>query len=129
MTRYDPKVIYKFATRLYSRAQLLVLVYTIVGVLIGGSFGAAYNAVIALASSFSNRSVLGSLGTSILGQSAAPVGLAPTNWMLIGSLVAGLIGFWIGCNKALALKLQAQAALCQAKIEENTNTARNGRRE
>jgi hypothetical protein len=33
----------------------------------------------------------------------------------------GLLGFGIGWNKAFLLKLQAQTALCQAKIEENTN--------
>jgi hypothetical protein len=48
---------------------------------------------------------------------------APTNWVLIGALIVGLLGFWIGWNKAFILKLQAQMALCQAKIEENTSTS------
>jgi hypothetical protein len=42
---------------------------------------------------------------------------------LIGILVVGLLGFWIGWNKAFILKLHAQIALCQAKIEENTRNS------
>lgn len=38
----------------------------------------------------------------------------------LGAVVAGLIGYAIGTEKAFQLKLQAQTALCQVKIEENT---------
>jgi len=39
---------------------------------------------------------------------------------LLGAILFGLLGFWLGRERAFQLKLQAQTALCQAKIEENT---------
>lgn len=39
---------------------------------------------------------------------------------VIGAVVVAGLGFALGREKAFALKLQAQTALCQAKIEENT---------
>jgi hypothetical protein len=115
MTQYDPNVIYKFATRLYSRAQSLVLVHTLIGILIGGSLGKAYSTYTEITASPSNA-VLSTFGLGQPAQSSPPT----TDWTLIGVLIVGLVGFWIGWNKAFILKLQAQTALCQAKIEENT---------
>jgi hypothetical protein len=43
MSQYDPNVIYKYATHLYSRAHTLVLVHTLIGVLIGGFIGKVYS--------------------------------------------------------------------------------------
>lgn len=125
MTQYDPSVIYKFATRLYGRAQSLVLSHTLIGALVGGVLGKAYSSYTAAMASFNSmaaspsNAVLGALG---LGQPSPQPSLPPAsnNWTLIGTLIIGLIGFWIGWNKAFVLKLQAQTALCQAKIEENT---------
>jgi hypothetical protein len=119
VTTYDPKMIYKFATRLYSRAQALVLVYTLAGALVGAGLGKIYAAYAEL-SATPSRLVLGAFG---LNPNALQPNPSPTNWTLIGALTAGLLGFWIGWNKAFLLKLQAQMALCQAKIEENTSTA------
>jgi hypothetical protein len=115
MTQYDPNVIYRFATHLYSRAQALVLTHTMIGVLIGGTLGKAYSAYAAMMVSPATT-LLSSFG---INQSPSPSPPA-TNWTLIGILAVGLLGFWIGWNKAFILKLQAQTALCQAKIEENT---------
>ena len=39
---------------------------------------------------------------------------------LIGALLFGLIGFMAGRERAFTLRVQAQKALCQVKIEENT---------
>lgn len=39
---------------------------------------------------------------------------------LVGGLLLGAIGWGLGTQKAFVLKLQAQVALCQAQIEENT---------
>lgn len=39
---------------------------------------------------------------------------------IVLAVVFGFIGFLIGNEKAFWYKLQAQTALCQAKIEENT---------
>jgi hypothetical protein len=41
---------------------------------------------------------------------------------LIGLLILGGLGFFLGSEKAFQLKLQAQTALCQVKIEENTRS-------
>lgn len=41
-------------------------------------------------------------------------------YVAIGAVLAGLIGYSVGTEKAFQLKLQAQTALCQVKIEENT---------
>ena len=48
-----------------------------------------------------------------LGMKSAPAAL-------IAGLIFGALGFYLGKEKAFILKLQAQTALCQAKIEENT---------
>jgi hypothetical protein len=52
-------------------------------------------------------------------------------WMLggilgamIGGGIAGWIGYTMGTQKAFALKLEAQVALCQVAIAENTQTIR-----
>ncbi len=44
-------------------------------------------------------------------------------YALVGAVVLGLIGFVLGTQRAFALKLQAQTALCQVKMEENTRRA------
>ena len=117
MTKYDPKIIYKFASGLYSRARTLVIIHTLVGVLIGASLGKTYSAYSQVTASPSSVA-LSAFG---LGQAVQP-SPPTTNWTLIGILVVGLLGFWIGWNKAFVLRLQAQTALCQVKIEENTRT-------
>lgn len=118
MTQYDPKVIYKYAAGLYSRAHMLVLVYTLVGVLIGSVFGKAYGEYKAFMSSPPSWS--SALGSAFGAPAPPPPSSSSTSTTLLGLLVFGLLGFWIGSNKAFVLKLQAQTALCQVKIEENT---------
>lgn len=39
---------------------------------------------------------------------------------IIGGVIFGAIGFYLGAGKAFSLKHQAQMALCQATIEQNT---------
>jgi hypothetical protein len=39
---------------------------------------------------------------------------------LLGTVILGAIGLYLGNEKAVQLKLQAQTALCQVRIEENT---------
>ena len=116
MIQYDPQIIHKFATSLYSRARMLVIAYTLMGILIGASAGKTFNTVNRVAAAPQNL-----VGVFGLGQPAQP-SLPTKSWTLTGILVAGLIGFWTGWNKASILKLQAQTALCQMKIEENTRS-------
>jgi len=39
---------------------------------------------------------------------------------IAGALILGLLGYVVGQQRAFQLKLQAQIALCQVRIEENT---------
>ncbi len=91
MVQYDPKIIYEFANRLYRQANTIIATYTIAFSLIG-------IVVVFITRDYIRNSVI--------------------EIFLVIILVA--IGFYVGREKAFALKLQAQTALCQVKIEENT---------
>ncbi|HEU4887372.1 MAG TPA: hypothetical protein VFV49_05755 [Thermoanaerobaculia bacterium] len=94
MTKYDPSVIVEFADYLYAQAASVVLGYTVVGILAGGGIGAV-------------------IGT-MLGEGVIPI--------VIGAAIVGVIAAQLGRQKAFALRLQAQVALCQVQIEANTRT-------
>ena len=98
MTAYDSKLIYEFADRLYRQASSIIITYTFVFALVGGVAGVFY----------SNRS---SYATGMSSGNTSAVLLA---------IVLGALGYYVGVQKAFALKLQAQTALCHVKIEENT---------
>lgn len=88
MTVYNFKIIQKFADRLYARAKMSEIIYTIIGIMFG--FVGGYN-----------------LGEEL-------------GYGLFGAVIFGLLGYWVGSERAFMMRLQAQMALCQAKIEENT---------
>jgi hypothetical protein len=90
--RYDAAIIKTFATRLYERARAIVVIMAVVGGLVGASTAGAGGAV---------------LGHGWLGA-------------LFGLAVGGVVGYLVGQHMAFGLKLQAQVALCQVQIEENT---------
>lgn len=95
MNTYDPQVIQRYADRLYARTTGVIVVSTVLGVIVG----AAADPFI---------------------QQALPVALS-TQWPQWASpLALGIIGFLQGTEKAAALKIQAQTALCQMQIELNT---------
>lgn len=89
MVKYNAKVIYTFAQRLYRSAQIVMVLYTLIGGLGGGIAGGLLS---------------GEFGIVVL----------------FSAVVGGVIGWFLGTQRAFHLKLQAQVALCQAKIEENT---------
>jgi hypothetical protein len=93
MVSYDAEVIVQFAERLYKQSGSFAATYAVLGILVGAGVGAA--------------------GGSSLGGAALVV-------MAIGAVVGGAVGFSIGQQKAFALRLQAQVALCQVQIEANT---------
>ncbi len=97
MTKYDESVIVEFADSLYEQAESIVRLYTAVGVLVGAGIGAA-------------------IGGMLLSGS----GFGPA---VIGAIVVGGAAFQTGRQKAFALRLQAQVALCQVQIEANTRPA------
>ena len=92
MTQYDPKIIVEFADRLHSQANSIIMRHMAIGALVGCAIGYA------------------------AGRGGDSVGIAT----LIIGVIGGAMGYSIGEQKAFTLKLQAQMALCQAKIEENT---------
>ena len=97
MVNYDSKVIQEFAGRLYKKANSIITVYTLFGLL------------------------LGSVPVFFL---MSESGIDTTTAAIIAGIVAvlgGLMGFAIGRERAFRMKLQAQTALCQLKIEQNTS--------
>ncbi|MEA2342460.1 MAG: hypothetical protein QOF63_629 [Thermoanaerobaculia bacterium] len=97
MAAYDPSVILTFADKLYEQAAGMEGAYTMGGVVIGGAIGAVLGGV---------------AGSTLMGG-------------IIAAIVGGAIAWQIGRQKAAALRLQAQVALCQVQIEANTRYLRN----
>ena len=108
MVAYDPEIIQKFVDRLYRRAKSVIITSTIGGVLVGGIIG--FFVVLFFdqrTPRLPSRFSLDELGAELIA-------------CLIGAVLFGLFGFLAGREHAFLLRLQAQTALCQAKIEENT---------
>jgi positive regulator of sigma E activity len=96
MVKYDRAVITAFAEKLYAQARTIVVLCGLMGLILGGIVGFAV------------------------------AGRSEPNWVMIGSLslLSTGLGIAIGNARAFALRLQAQTALCQAQIEENTAAGR-----
>lgn len=99
MIEYDGSVVRAFAESLYTRAKIIVWAYTAAGAFPGllVALGAA-KGVMLFAGNDDTMMVVG----------------------VVGAVLLGLAGYANGRGKAFLLKLQAQTALCQVKIEENT---------
>ena len=99
MRTYDPEVIQKFADRLYARSAGVVFVSTALGALIG------------------------LVGGPFVLQSLPPnLALSLPEWVV--PVVLAILGFLQGLERSFLLKLQAQTALCQVQIENNTRQVR-----
>ncbi|MCC6320487.1 MAG: hypothetical protein IT438_03505 [Phycisphaerales bacterium] len=94
MTRYDPAVLQKFANRLYSRANTIIALCTLVGLALGAVGG------FVLESSIKTGSSAGVAGAC--------------------AFVTAAVGYLVGAQRAFMLKFRAQEALCQRQIELNT---------
>jgi len=88
---YDPKIINLYASRLYIRALNIIVGHAFAGALFGAAGGYALGLV-----------------------TVAPALLA---WLV--GVIGLLIGAGVGSSRALVVKLEAQTALCQVRIEEN----------
>lgn len=91
MARYDRRVLTECADQVLSQADRSVATYALLGLLLGAVFGAG--------------------GTAYTGS-----GLA----LGIGAVIGLGLGMVHGGTIALALRMQAQLALCQVEIEEHT---------
>ena len=96
--QYDPKIIQTFAGKLYSRANSIVATYTLFGLLIGLGIGL----------------IIGQFVSSSMGEAVG------TTELIVGALPGGIGGYFIGMERSFTLRLQAQTALCQVAIEQNT---------
>ena len=94
--QYDSAIIMKFAGRLYAQAQAIVARYTLLGLVLGGLLGYVGGAL--------NHTEVGGA--------------------LVGFGFFGIVGYFIGQERAFHLKLQAQQALCFVQIEMNTRARR-----
>ncbi len=92
MPEYDPRLLQAFAERTHRQAGLAIYGGIAAGIISGGLFGFA---------------------TTLMFYIATPL-------LIPGAIVGGIVGIRIGQQRALALRLQSQTALCQLKIEENT---------
>lgn len=99
MVTYDPAVISKYASALYKKADAIMMNWALGMMLVLAGVGeGAWLA-------------FGTHATNPQGQ-----------WFLIGigAVLGFLFGLSVGRSRAFVLKLQAQQALCQAQIEQNT---------
>ena len=94
MTTYDPKVIQKFAEKLYSQANSVVFTHGFLGAILGGVAGG----------------VVGKFASFGLG------------FTLFLAVVACLMGVAVGVSKSFTLRLRAQEAHYDMQIEWNTRS-------
>jgi len=93
--KYDADIIVAFAARLYKQASSIVAAYKVLGALLGLLGGGA--------------------AAALVRQENSMVMLAA-----VGALIAGAVGYIRGQERAFTLRLNAQTALCQVQIEQNT---------
>ena len=99
MAKYDEEVLEKYASRLYARARLSILLNVIAGCVLGG--------------------IIGDLPEIIwfwTNRGSPP----PKTATIFGVFIGALIFAVIGDEKAFKYRLLAQTTLCQAQIERNT---------
>lgn len=99
---YDEKVLVSFADRLYRRASSMVVLYAVVA----GAFGAA---VVGVGGALASRDQHDWAFPNVL--------------MLLFAGFSAYLGARVGSERAFALRLMAQTALCQAQIERNTRAS------
>jgi hypothetical protein len=97
MVNYDPQILQTFAERLYARARSIAFAWTLL------------------------LAIIGLAGGIVLGAATENL-VALLIFSIFFSVVGGAAGYLIGSARAFTLKLQAQVALCQVCIEQNTRT-------
>lgn len=101
MAQYNADIIRKFASKLYTRANLIVIFYALIGALAGVALGEL-------------------TWITFKSHLAVEHRISEQEASTIGGLFCMLLGAAYGQARAFWLRLQAQQALCQVQIEENT---------
>jgi len=111
MVTYDANIISEFADRLYRRANWIIFTCTLIGLIVGGVSGwyAQDSSKVWMPA---NVSVAGNK----LGDFASALPFVTAG-------IVGVFGYLVGRERAFWLKLRAQTALCQLRIEENTRNS------
>ena len=94
MVEYNPKIIQTYACGLYKQAQSIVACYFFIGI-------------------FTSIILFAKISDILKGEFDFLI-------VAIGVFVGGVIGLFAGRNRSFEMKLEAQQALCQVKIQENT---------
>ncbi|HPN56905.1 MAG TPA: hypothetical protein PLD92_08660 [Candidatus Omnitrophota bacterium] len=94
MVEYDLELVKAYAKRLYSQARATTMRHFFIGIFFG---------II----------IFGGVSDALLGSYDALI-------VAIGAMIGGVMGYGSGQNRAFELKMQAQQALCQVHIEQNT---------
>lgn len=90
----DPQLLHRLAGKLVAQARIAVVGGIITGTVTGGLFGFAASLIFMFSHSL----------------------------LIPGAVAGAILGVFAGRRKAQALRLQAQMALCQIQIEENTRS-------
>ena len=97
---FDPGIIEKYADHLYRRAASIVMGATVVGAIFGAIVGGVP------LTSYAHWPIPHSAGYATA---------------MIGALIGGFIGHVVGESRAFGLRIQAQMALHQLRVEQNTS--------
>lgn len=92
---YDPRIIAQHAATLYAQASRVIFTHGFLGLIAGAVVG------------------------GMLGARVEATGVV----VLVVALLGALLGVSIGRSRAFVYRLQAQQALCQVAIEQNTRRA------
>lgn len=107
MVQYDVNEVRIFAEKLYLKANVIITLYTVLGVLLG--IGGVIPVVATLQVFFELDDVM-----KMVAALMCAVVLCGTG---------GFLGYTLGDWKSFQIKLQAQTILCLAQIEDNTKMA------
>ena len=95
MLDYDPKIIQEYAEGLYKQSRSVVTCYFFIGI-------------------FASIIVFSQISNLLKGEFDFLI-------VAIGVFIGGIIGLFTGKNRAFEMKLDAQQALCQVSIQQNTS--------
>lgn len=110
MVQYDEKIIQEFADALYSKAMLIIFWVIVKGILLWATISTALGFTLSYTmfhETFDSQVIL--FGPAII-----------IIFMIAGIFIGYKRGKHLGEILAFQYKLQAQTALCQVKIEQNT---------